>query len=83
MNDYMRIRKTSLTLSKYKRSRPDSGSNFEPKVDSCLCLLLILKINFKYFFIGRYPTRSQYTTIVIGIMKHLGIEYDAKNAVSE
>ncbi|CAF1380950.1 unnamed protein product [Rotaria sp. Silwood1] len=30
-----------------------------------------------------YPTRSQYASIVHGILKHLGIEHDQKNAVTD
>jgi len=33
--------------------------------------------------LDRYPTRTQYTTVVNGILKRLGIEYDEKTAVSK
>ena len=70
-------------MSKYKQDTSYSGTNFEPEINSCLCSLFILGIDFIYFFINRYPTRSQYTTVVIGILKHLGIEHNEKNAVSK
>lgn len=36
-----------------------------------------------YFFLHRYPTREQYTTIVNGILNHLKIERDPKTSVSK
>jgi hypothetical protein len=76
-------KENQFSMSKCKWDIPCGRPKFESQVYFLYLVYKLTHSSIYFSFCRRYPTRTQYTVVVSGILNRLGITHDTKTTVSK